>query len=86
MHVDEVLVARGGTHGIFKESAAYVQQAKHLMEETPNWGPLDFDKQEALHMIQHKIGRILHGDANFEDHWLDIIGYTQLVLDEIKKK
>ena len=34
-------------------------------------------------MIQHKIGRILNGDPNYDDNWRDICGYSQLVLDEL---
>ena len=28
---------------------------------------------------QHKIGRILNGDPDYQDSWTDIIGYTRLV-------
>ena len=84
MGVGEILIARGGTHGVFKDSAIFVQYTKKMMDNTPNWDSLSPDKKEALHMIQHKIGRILHGNANFKDHWEDILGYTQLVIDELE--
>ena len=29
-------------------------------------------------MIAHKIGRLLEGDALFQDHWDDIVGYATL--------
>ena len=34
-------------------------------------------------MICHKIGRIINGDANYEDSWRDIAGYAQLVADRL---
>jgi hypothetical protein len=41
---------------------------------------LHADQQEALDMICHKIGRIINGDANYDDSWRDIAGYAQLVV------
>ena len=35
-------------------------------------------------MIAHKIGRILAGDPNHIDHWLDIAGYATLVAKELE--
>jgi hypothetical protein len=32
-------------------------------------------------MIANKLARIVNGDANYRDSWVDIIGYAQLVLD-----
>ena len=34
-------------------------------------------------MIQHKIGRILNGDPNYDDNWKDIAGYSKLIADEL---
>ena len=34
-------------------------------------------------MILHKLARIVNGDANYIDSWRDIVGYTQLVVDEL---
>lgn len=30
------------------------------------------------------MARIANGDPNYEDNWVDIIGYSQLVLNEIR--
>lgn len=35
-------------------------------------------------MIQHKIGRVLNGDPNYDDNWIDICGYSKLIADELK--
>lgn len=41
---------------------------------------------EALTMISNKIGRILNGDPYYEDSWRDVVGYAQLVVNELEKK
>ena len=41
---------------------------------------------EALHMIFHKIGRLVNGNPNHRDSWVDIAGYAQLVVDIIDGK
>ena len=46
------------------------------------WRPI----AESLEMVQHKIGRIVNGDPTYLDSWVDIVGYTQLVIDELLSK
>ena len=82
--IKTTLAARQSTHGSFKESAVTVQRLKTVMRAAPNWELLSGSQKEALEMIQHKIGRILHGDPNFHDNWHDIIGYTKLIEDQLE--
>jgi hypothetical protein len=44
----------------------------------------DADQAEALDMIFTKIGRILNGDPNHIDSWVDIAGYAKLVADRLQ--
>ena len=76
--VTEILEERQSTHGTFSEAATTVQRIKVIMRSTPNWDKLSNAQREALEMIQHKIGRILHGDPNHLDSWQDIQGYSKL--------
>jgi hypothetical protein len=41
------------------------------------------DQMEALEMIVHKIGRIVNGDPDYFDSWIDVAGYAQLVADRL---
>ena len=84
--VTEILEERQSTHGTFEESATTVQRIKVIMRSTPNWDKLSNAQREALEMIVHKIGRILHGDPYLLDSVRDIIGYAQLVYDELHRK
>jgi hypothetical protein len=34
-------------------------------------------------MICHKIGRIVNGDPDYFDSWIDVAGYAQLVADRL---
>jgi hypothetical protein len=45
---------------------------------------LAFYQRESLEMIAHKISRIVNGDANYMDSWVDIAGYAQLVIDKLQ--
>jgi hypothetical protein len=77
--VDAILNERATTHGDFRDHARVTQRLKGIMTCSPNWQKLSFEQREALDMIQHKIGRILSGNPDHEDHWDDIAGYAKLV-------
>ena len=47
------------------------------------WEALDDDQKESLEMQAHKIARILNGDPNHADSWVDIAGYARLVADRL---
>lgn len=82
--IDAVLEERGKSHGDFKVHSNVTQNMKRSMQASPNWDLLTDDKKEALEMVAHKIGRILAGDPNFQDHYTDIIGYTRLVEKDLE--
>lgn len=78
-----LIAERGSRYGAFSDGSAIMQQLKQVMHDTPNWNNLSSSQKEALDMIQHKIGRILNGDPNYDDNWKDIAGYSTLVADEL---
>jgi hypothetical protein len=81
-----LIAGRALTHGSLAENSKYMQAAKVLMRGQPNWNNemKDFQR-ESLDMIQHKIGRILHGDPDYLDHWDDIAGYAQRVASILRE-
>jgi len=83
--VDEVLEQRGKRYGQFCDHAEITQALKRIMQTTDNWYGLSADKQEALEMIQHKVARILNGDPEYADNWIDIAGYSTLVAETLTK-
>ena len=84
--VDQILEERRETHGNFQLHAEISQRLKDFMREYDSFHDLDHDQTEALEMIQHKIARILNGNPNEPDHWLDISGYAKLVYNRLKNE
>ncbi len=83
--VDVVLQERGKRYGSFIGHAMVTQDLKKVVEQhlKERNKTLTYDQQEALDMIFHKIGRIINGDADYFDSWLDISGYSKLVADRL---
>jgi hypothetical protein len=71
-----LLDIRPRTHGNFAETAALAQTIKVAIR--PHAARLPPVQQEALDQIAAKLARILCGDANHADHWLDLAGYARL--------
>lgn len=81
--IDATLNQRGSRYGPFTGHARITQELKKTMHNTMNWTTLSPDQKESLEMIVHKIGRILNGDPNYDDSWVDIAGYAKLVGDRL---
>ena len=86
MDTQQLITERGRTHGPFSLNATMSQSLKAQIHGTHGWYRLTATQAESLDMICHKIGRILAGDANHVDHWFDIAGYAQLVVNELTKE
>jgi hypothetical protein len=84
--IDAILAERGSRYGKFETHAEITQRLKMLATKfLHNQGKeLEFDQQEALDMIFHKIGRIINGDPSYIDSWDDIAGYAKLVADRLR--
>lgn len=83
--MDGLLAARKSRYGDFADQAALSQALKLDMAAHPKYAALEPAMREALEMVQHKVGRIINGDPFYQDSWVDIIGYSQLVLDILRE-
>jgi DhnA family fructose-bisphosphate aldolase class Ia len=85
-NVDAILNERANTYGSFVDVAKVAQQLKHVAaSHTIAIGAeLSHDKIEALEMIFSKIARIINGNPDQIDSWIDIAGYATLVADRLK--
>lgn len=81
--IESTLAERGGRYGKFKDHAGISQHLKAVMQAQDGWSRLHADQREALEMVAHKIARILNGDPNYADSWIDIAGYSKLVADRL---
>lgn len=86
--IDKTLAERGLRYGQFVGHAAVTQRLKETVREAifTRGKTLADDQLEALEMICHKIGRIVNGDPNYVDSWVDIAGYAKLVSDRLEGK
>ena len=85
-NVNDMLAGRESRYGSFQGHAKIAQDLKAVMHERSGWDNLAPDQKEALEMVQHKIARILNGDPNYIDNWVDIAGYSQLVVNRLEKE
>lgn len=78
-----VLDERGQTHGDYTHMSITIQKIKDAMRAGEGWQRCNAGQREALELMATKIGRIVCGDPNHNDHWADIIGYTTKALERI---
>jgi predicted S18 family serine protease len=83
------LTERGEKYGPFIGHAEISRALKNVIhyytvERKGSFQNIDADMAEALEMIAHKIARIINGDHNYADSWVDIAGYARLVADRLQ--
>jgi len=86
MNIENILEEREKTHGSFRTHAFCTQQLKFVLKDVQKMADteLSYQQQEALDMICHKLGRIVAGNPDTQDHWDDIAGYSTLVSRSLK--
>lgn len=85
-YVDETLDERAQDYGKFKDGAELMQGIKRLLADHALQHNKTFadDQWEALEMIVHKMARIVNGNPDKVDHWVDIAGYAKLIADRLQ--
>lgn len=82
--IDKVLEERGSRYGAFTDHADISQGLQNVLWATPNWPNMPLDARQALVVICDKMARMTNGDPDYDDNWVDIIGYATLVLNRIR--
>ena len=78
-----VLSERGSRYGSLMSNATISQGLKEILHNSSNWEAMPPDMREALDMIVHKIARIVEGDFEYDDSWIDISGYSTLIVERL---
>jgi hypothetical protein len=73
-----IITERAKTHGDWNEVARVSNGIKALFRSGASWKDMTPSQQEALDMKAVKQARIVCGNPNEPDHWLDDIGYATL--------
>lgn len=84
--VDQTLEERGSRYGSFEDNARTTQTLMQVIERAPNYDQLKTAHKEAIHMIFHKISRMVCGDPMYADNPHDIAGYAKLLEDWMNDK
>jgi hypothetical protein len=79
--IPEMLKQREEQYGSFESHSILSQNLQDVLICFPKWQSLPKIEKEALTMICHKMARILNGDPLYPDNWVDICGYSQLVVN-----
>lgn len=84
--ISDVIKAREHTHGDFEIKAIFIQEIMEKLIGLNAWRDMADDQKESIHMIIAKLSRIIYGNPNHADHWIDIAGYAKLVSDRLESK
>ena len=87
MDVNNILTQRGPRYGSFETQALITQDLKRMIRRyaTQQDTAMCPDQWEALDMICSKIARIINGDPDYDDSWVDIAGYAQLIVNRLRE-
>lgn len=83
--IDAVLNGRKSTYGEYGEVSSLSQQLQQLLGVHKRV-LYSHAQREALQMIASKLSRIVNGDPNHRDSWIDIAGYAKLAADSIPEE
>lgn len=85
MDLRSTLSIRGSKYGPWGGQSLLAQQLKSVVRahnKGNGWANLSASQKEGLDMILHKISRVVNGDPDYDDSWVDIAGYAQRVVEE----
>lgn len=77
-----IIVARKSTHGDFKDVAEIYANFMNSARGGKSFAKLSDVQRMSLEMIFHKAARVVCGNPDFDDHWLDIEGYARLAREK----
>jgi hypothetical protein len=84
--IGDIIKERETTHGDFEMKAIFIQEIMEDISGLYIWKDMSADQKESIHMIIAKLSRIIYGNPNHADHWIDIAGYAKLVSDRLENK
>lgn len=77
-----VIEKREHSHGDYLHQARMAQDLKKIFRDAGR--QLSPEQSESLDMIAVKLSRILTGNPNEADHWVDIAGYATLISNMLR--
>lgn len=84
LELEQTIAQRRGRYGPLIESGEVAMKLEDYLRSLPGWQNLAYDQRESLAMVMHKISRIMCGDPDYDDSWIDIAGYAQNVVNRLR--
>jgi len=82
--INQIISERQNHHGEYAENARLYWTIQQIIRSGKKYEDLTCEQRMALDMIIAKLVRILSGNPDFADHWVDIAGYAQLVVNSLR--
>jgi hypothetical protein len=82
----KTLKKRGSKYGTMESNAETTQELMEVFMRGKNAKELARIHLECIHMIFHKISRMVNGDVNYTDNMHDVAGYAKLLEDYQEKQ
>jgi len=79
--LEETLKNRGDSYGNFADLAKMAQKLEGILVVSH----MSDVQKEVMGMIATKLARLVCGDANHHDSWIDIAGYSTLAASDLSK-
>ena len=78
-HESELLNTRQNSHGDIRDNADCFYDLRRIIEKYASESLKAHTKLVyPLDMIAMKLARIVTGDCTYDDHWIDLSGYSEL--------
>lgn len=81
--LDLTLNERGANYGDYDNMAYVAQKIKDVLRGGGAWSKTSPAQRESLDLIATKMARIVCGNPNLPDSWLDIEGYAKLARERV---
>jgi len=85
MEIKDTLNKRTNKYGSIADNAKVTQSLMKVIKQSPMHAELTDVHVESLHMIFHKIARMVCGDCMYNDNPHDIAGYATLLEEYINE-
>lgn len=91
--ISDIIEARDTKYGDFADQSVISQEIQNaivkgfmMRGDGMNLNDIPPYMLEVLTMLSTKISRVVNGDPFYEDNWVDIAGYAQLVVNQLNKE
>lgn len=85
MNPEDLITERSSVYGTIEANAGTTQNLMRIIHTYHN-GAMSDVHEECVHMIFHKIARMVNGNPWHEDNARDIAGYATLLADHIREQ